>query len=207
MYLTKLTLDPRHPQARRDLADPYEMHRTLTRAYAPDALTPPLRILWRLEPSLRSVPSAVLLVQSNTSADWSVLDSLPGYALEIRGNKPVNLNRLIETGACYRFRLLANPTVTRAGKRHGLTKEDEQLAWLARQGERQGFALLGCMRGSSERVQSRPGNTGRRITVQTALFEGALRATDAERLRLAVQNGLGHGKAWGLGLLSLARLS
>ncbi len=36
MYLSKLTLDPRHPQARRDLGDAYEMHRTLARAFAPD---------------------------------------------------------------------------------------------------------------------------------------------------------------------------
>ncbi|MGH9440620.1 MAG: type I-E CRISPR-associated protein Cas6/Cse3/CasE, partial [Terriglobia bacterium] len=30
MFLTKLTLDPRSRDARRDLSDPYEMHRTLT---------------------------------------------------------------------------------------------------------------------------------------------------------------------------------
>ncbi|MDT1028372.1 type I-E CRISPR-associated protein Cas6/Cse3/CasE, partial [Pseudomonas paraeruginosa] len=28
MYLTRLTLDPRSAQARRDLGDAYEMHRT-----------------------------------------------------------------------------------------------------------------------------------------------------------------------------------
>ena len=50
MYLSKLTLDPRHLGARRDLADAYEMHRTLARAFAPDESSAPARFLWRLEP-------------------------------------------------------------------------------------------------------------------------------------------------------------
>lgn len=207
MFLSKLTLDPQHPQARRDLGDAYEMHRTLARAYAPDAITPPPRFLWRLEPSFHAFSSAALLVQSDVPADWSVLDPMRGYTAEVLGNKPVDLEKLIEAGARYRFRLLANPTVTRDGKRYGLSKEDEQLVWITRQGEKHGFSVLACARGNSARIQSRRGNTGQRIIIQTVAFEGTLEAFDSERLRLAVRNGLGHGKAWGLGLFSLARIS
>lgn len=39
-----------------------------------------------------------------------------------------------------------------------------------------------------------------------AQFEGTLTCTDAEQLRLAVSNGIGRGKAFGMGLLSLASL-
>lgn len=207
MFLSRLELDPGHPQARRDLGDPYEMHRTLVRTYAPEPDTPPSRFLWRLEPSPVTRPSAVLLIQAETAADWAPIESLGGYARDIRGNKPLDLERLIQSGARYRFRLRANPTVTRDGKRHGLDREEEQLTWLSRQGEKWGFVLRGCVRSASERIQSRQGATGRRITLRAVLFEGALEATDAERLRAAVQNGLGHGKAWGLGLLSLARIA
>jgi CRISPR system Cascade subunit CasE len=183
------------------------MHRTLARAYAPNSEIQPYRFLWRLEPSHTFSPSAVLLVQSDQRADWSVLDALPGYALEIFGNKLVSLEKLIQEGCRCRFRLLANPTVTRDGKRHGLVKEEEQRAWLERQGKKGGFELLGCVRGGSARIQTRQSGSGRRITLQTALFDGALEITDAELLRSVVCKGLGHGKALGLGLLSLARMT
>lgn len=206
MYLSKLSLDPRQPQARRDLSDAYEMHRTLARAFAPDDETSPARFLWRLERRADYQPSSVVLVQSSQPADWSRLDSLVGYTSEILPNKPVDLEALVQPDARYRFRLLANPTVTREGKRYGLTREEDQLAWIARQGERHGFSVLGCVRGANERLQVRQGRTGNRITVHTALFEGVLEAVAPDRLRQAVLSGLGHGKALGLGLFSLAKV-
>lgn len=206
MYLSKLTLDPCNAQARRDLADAYEMHRTLARVFARDDETPPVRFLWRLERRADYQPSSVVLVQSAQAGDWLALNSIPGYIDQVQPNKVVDLATLIQSGARYRFRLLANPTVTREGKRYGLTREDEQLAWIARQGERNGFSVLGCERGADERLQVRQGRSGNRITLHTALFEGVLQADSAELLRDGVLNGFGHGKALGLGLLSLARV-
>jgi CRISPR system Cascade subunit CasE len=208
MYLSKLTLDPMHPQARRDLGSPYEMHRTLARVYAPDAHTQPQPFLWRLEPGRDPAHSATILVQGNVVGNWSVLDQMPGYAVEVLSDKPVDLERLIrKAGDRFRFRILANPTVTREGKRHGLTREDEQLGWLRRQGGKRGFSLDSCLRLGNERIQTRQGPIGRRITLQTVLFEGVLEASDVAHLRVGVRFGLGHGKAMGLGLLSLARVA
>ncbi len=206
MFLSKLTLDPRQAQARRDLSDAYEMHRTLARAYAPDAETPPTRFLWRLERRVDYQPSTVVLVQSTETANWSVLEGLSGYASKIEPNKAVDLEMLVQPGARYRFRLLANPTVTKDGKRYGLTREEEQLEWLARQGARHGFSVLGCIRGADERLQIKQGRGGNRITLHTALFDGVLQADTPETLRQGLVNGFGHGKALGLGLLSLAKL-
>lgn len=205
MYLTKLTLDPRHAQARIDLADPYEMHRTLARVYAPDADTPPPRFLWRLERRADDQPSSVVLVQSEHPANWSKLEALPGYVEVIHADKPIDLEQLIQPAKRYRFRLLANPTVTRDGKRLGLMREEEQLDWLTRQGVRNGFVVLGCVRAASELLRVRQGKTGNRITVQTALFEGVLEASDSQSLRSSLLNGFGHAKSLGLGLLSLAK--
>jgi CRISPR system Cascade subunit CasE len=206
MFLSKLTLDPRHPQARRDLSDAYEMHRTLARAFARNAETAPARFLWRLERRTDYQPSSVVLVQSAQPANWSVLNSLPGYADELLANKNINLENLIQERACYRFRLLANPTVSREGKRYGLTREDEQMAWIARQGKQNGFSILNCVRGSDERLQIRQGRGGNRITLHTTLFEGLLQVELPKSLRQGLLKGFGHGKAMGLGLLSLARL-
>jgi CRISPR system Cascade subunit CasE len=205
MFLSKLTLDPHHAKARLDLGNAYQMHRTLARAYAPDAKTPPRPFLWRLEQSGNIASRSTLLVQSDVPADWSMLESLPGYVTEVLGNKRVDLEKLIKKGARYRFRLLVNPTVTRNGKRHGLTTEGDQLAWISRQGDKHGFSVLACVRGGTSRIQVHQGKSGNRITVHTALFDGLIEGIDPERLRLAVRSGLGHAKALGLRLLSLGR--
>lgn len=202
MFLCKLRLDPNHPQGRRDLADPYEMHRTLVRAVVPDAGTAPPRLLWRLE---RAVPGeAVLLVQSPANPSWGKAFE-EGALLDARTIQ-FDPDEAIRQGSRYRFRLLANPTVTRAGKRHGLFLEDEQLAWMQRQGERNGFRVLACVRTTSRRLVTRQRREGgNRMVVQTVGFEGLLEVLDAKAMATAMRNGLGHAKALGLGLFSLAR--
>lgn len=206
MYLSKLILDPGHPQARRDLADAYEMHRTLCRAFSPLTDAPPKRFLWRTE--LGNVPTnadgAVVLVQSSEPGDWQALLAQREYTQRLHANKKVDLATLLRQGRRYHFRITANPTVTRAGKRYGLSQEDEQQDWLARQGERCGFRLLEAVRGNSERLIVKQHNKGNRITVQTVRFDGVLEATDTEALSKALLGGIGHGKALGLGMLSVA---
>jgi len=205
MFLSKLVLDPGHPQARRDLANAYEMHRTLSRAFASSPDAAPARFLWRLEstgPCL-SQDGAVVLVQSATQGNWEILAQQPGYA-RIYPVKTVELGRLLQEGRGYAFRLLCNPTVTRAGKRYGLSRESEQLAWLERQGHLHGFEIVRVEVGRSERIAIRQGGGGNRMILQAVQFDGILRATDVEKLGPALHNGIGHAKALGLGLLSLA---
>ena len=51
MLLHKVYLDLRCREVRRDLADPYEMHATLCRAFSePEQKCPEGAFLWRLEP-------------------------------------------------------------------------------------------------------------------------------------------------------------
>lgn len=119
-----------------------------------------------------------------------------------------------------------------AGKRVELQTEAEWDAWLARKGEAAGFSLLdvrsqadsglldqmaavyGAARPAREpvpdvraagglKVTGR--KAGRRVTFGAVLFEGRLRVTDADRLRAAIASGIGTGKAYGFGLLSVAR--
>jgi len=202
MFLSRLRLNPADPSARRDMADPYEMHRTLARVYAPDAVQPPHRFLWRQERNADGWPDGTVLVQASEPGRWHVIEALAGYATSLEADKPVDLGAFVMTGRRYRFRLQVNPTVTRDGKRHGLTREDEQLGWLARQGQRHGFVVEAASRGASERLSARAGQ--RRITVHSVQFDGILSATDALLLQAALMGGLGHAKALGLGLLSLA---
>lgn len=210
MYLSRLQLNPLHPQARRDLASAYELHRSLTRAFAPDATTPPPRFLWRREAVRSGLPGTTVLVQAAQAGAWHALhdaeDIGSGYFEALQGNKPVSLPELVQEGRHYRFRLLANPTVTRGGKRFGLHDDELRHGWLKRQGERHGFDLVEAERGASDRLRVTQGRRDASITLDTVLFDGVLLAVNAAALRQAWTSGIGPGKALGLGMLSLAPL-
>lgn len=206
MFLSRIVVNAVHPRARIDLADRYELHRTLARAFADSPDSAPDRFLWRLERGVAATLAPELLVQSVVPGRWGWLEGSKGYAVDVQGNKPFDLESWVRHGGNYRFRLFANPTVTRQGKRLGLAREEDQLAWLGAQASKSGFEILTCQRSGVERIQARQGKSGNRITLQGAQFDGLLSAIDPERLRNAVAFGLGHGKVLGLGLLSLARV-
>lgn len=211
MYLSQLVLNPRSFAARRDLSSAYQLHASLCRAFATSDQSVP-KFLWRLEPTQKYAPPKVL-VQSVSLPDWNSFESerFKGYLAETPEAKPVPLEHL-QLGQTLRFRLKANPTVTRKDpsnlekrKRHGLKDVEEQLEWLAHQGKNGGFAVLGAMVAQSERVQMFKHGGGRPITVQSVLYEGHLKITSLELFKQTLEFGLGHAKALGFGLLSVAK--
>ncbi len=132
------------------------------------------------------------------------LAALGGYLKKPPETKAVLLDRLLQREAWYRFRLLANPTVTREGKRYGLAAEDAQLSWLGRQGERCGFRVDTALVTSSDVLNSSKG--GSRISLRRTCFEGVLQLLDVDKVAGVLQEGIGPGKAFGCGLLSLGPL-
>lgn len=203
MYLTKLTLDLRSTQARRDLGDAYEMHRTLTRAFVPDAQSRPPRFLWRLETASDPSQSPTVLIQSQAGGDWSVLNRLSGYLLRPAEAKNVELSRLVRSDRRFRFRLLANPTVSRKGKRLALLHQNEQTAWIERQGDRHGFSIQSLIVRPHDLLNSsREGMAP--ICVQRVCFEGFLQVRQIAAFEQALVAGIGPAKAFGCGLLSVA---
>ncbi|KAF0126156.1 MAG: CRISPR-associated Cse3 family protein [Elusimicrobia bacterium] len=221
MYLHRIHLDPRSREARRDLADPYEMHSTLCRAFsAPDIKCPEGEFLWRLEPETDGGGNPRVIIQSRSLPDWSRIaaDWFSGSpAAPVNILERLRLNAL-KPGAKFRFRLRANPSVTRNGKRLGLLRAPEQELWLDRKGrEQHGFALpylagaeepdgqakRVAVRISQERMLHGRRRNGIEIRLFSALYDGVLNVTEPEAFRAAFQKGIGHGKTMGLGLLSI----
>jgi CRISPR system Cascade subunit CasE len=211
MYLSKLTLNPRNRRAQRELAEPYQMHRTLMRAFPDDMDRENDRVLFRVETDLRTGTPTVLL-QSTLEPRWGWLmnDGARDYLLQPPETKTFDLQ--LASGQVLAFRLRANPTVKRKcddGKRRriGLYREEEQQKWLARKAEQGGFRLL------SVRSQNAPDVRGwahhddarHKLKLFAVRFDGLLQVTDPNRLRETVQRGVGSGKGLGFGLLSLAR--
>ncbi|MDR4470486.1 MAG: type I-E CRISPR-associated protein Cas6/Cse3/CasE [Nitrospira sp.] len=224
MFLHRIHLDPRCREARRDLADPYQLHATLCRAFSPpDTKCPEGEILWRLEPETDSNGSPRILVQSRTIPNWDGI-GVKGWLSQ--ADLPIDLKSRLKldaltAGGRYRFRLRANPCVTRNGKRQGLLQLVEQEQWIKRKGTLHGFVLpqlpsFDLSEGEQERVDVRVSeeqmlsgrqNHGNSIRIFAVLYDGVLTVTDAYAFVKVLQTGIGHGKALGLGLLSVAPMA
>lgn len=211
MWLHKFHVNLRSREARRDVADPYQMHATLCRVFSPPSeKCPPGEFHWRIEPETDSLGNPRVLIQSRSMPDWSRLELRDWLAGEVHG--PIDiLSRLsIETngvGSVYRYRLRANPSVCKGGKRLGLLKTEDQNKWLERKSLAHGFSLK-SIHISEEKMLSGNRNDGAGgIRVFSVLFDGALSVTDPVALKNTLSSGIGRGKALGLGLLSLAPFS
>jgi CRISPR system Cascade subunit CasE len=205
MYLSRLTLNPHHRSAQRDLSNPYELHRTLMAAFSED-LPKKERVLFRVETDPRTGAPTVLL-QSHTAPDWATLEEREGYLLDEPDAKPFDLAGKLTASQSLSFRLRANPTVKRDGSRHGLYKEEEQRAWLARKGKRNGFRVVqvtAIQEGDVYAWKPRRNGKKRKLTFFAVRFDGLLQVTDPGALWDAVQSGVGPAKSFGFGLLSLA---
>lgn len=231
MYLSRLTLNPRHDEAQRDLASPYQLHKTLANAFgdAPEGLHRKTHgVLFRIEePAPGGVP---VLVQSASPPDWRQLPA--GYATRLDGPKAFEPS--FAEGQRLRFRLVANPVrrVSVDGKEHprrealvhpvGRTDgETGYLDWLARQAERHGVVLPEAVGRSIPEVEHVPFRLERKRRVERDLgkvrpiakdklphfgvrFDGVLAVAHPDRLAAAVRDGIGPAKAFGFGLLSVA---
>jgi len=214
MYLSRLILNPRSRRVLNELAAPYEMHRTLSRCFGPALTDGKERFLFRVDEDRQG--RATLLLQSLTEPSWDWLEEpgARGYLLPLADNpatKEVDLR--LAAGQVLAFRLRANPTRKRwtgngERKRTGLYEEAEQEAWLARKGSYAGFELLSLRIGADEMVTGtihrQQENVTHRAKLLAVTFEGVLQVVDPAALQDAVLAGIGSGKAFGLGLLSLA---
>lgn len=224
MFLHRIHLDPRCREARRDLSDPYQLHSTLCRAFStPDKKCPEGEFLWRLEPETDSAGCPRILVQSKSMPDWAgvgVQEWLANADSAIDLKERLKLDAL-KAGQRFRFRLRANPCVKRDGKRLGLLRTDEQEAWLERKGMQHGFSLPMLapfdfseapqeridVRISQEQMLRGKQHTGNGIWVYSVLYDGILMVTEPDNFRTALQAGIGHGKAMGLGLISVVPIA
>lgn len=224
MFLHRIHLDPRCREARRDLADPYQLHATLCRAFSqPDRKCPEAEILWRLEPETGSDGCPRVLVQSRTMPDWKGI-GVKGWLAE--ADTPIDLKSRLKlhaltVGQRFRFRLRANPCATRNGKRLGLLKLVEQEQWVKRKGNSHGFSLPQLpsfdlseegqervdVRVSQERMLSGTQHQGNTIRIFSVLYDGVITVTDTDAFVKVLHAGIGHGKALGLGLLSVAPIA
>lgn len=215
-YLTRFEINTARRAARDLLASPQRTHAAVLAAFPSSSVaSPDERVLWRLD---HHDHHAVLYLVSPRRPDLTHLVESVGWPTTegwaTRDYGPL-LDRLA-AGQQWGFRLAANP-VHNARKtddslrsqRFGHVTVTQQTEWFLRRADRHGFTVpLEEHKEPDVAVRGRRTlrfpRQGRTVTLDTAVFEGRLEVADPAALRAALTKGIGHGKAYGCGLLTLA---
>ncbi|MFF7731163.1 type I-E CRISPR-associated protein Cas6/Cse3/CasE [Streptomyces sp. NPDC008001] len=213
LWLTKIQPDLRHRDARRDLASAVGMHHRLMMLFpdgAGDRARAQMGILYRIEDTPSSTQrTAHILLQSRVPP---ALDRLPrGYGSAAAKDITPLLNALVD-GLEVRYRIAASavrksgPTSRAAGAKAVIPLQGHAAEeWWQRQAEEKaGLKLISMHSAPLDSARGVRGQDKHRIRHARTRFEGTACITNAETLTQTVINGLGRGKAYGCGLLSLA---
>lgn len=222
MFLTKIELDPGRRLARKYLGSPQVMHAVVLRATGGSSGDGPGRVLWRLDRG----PGTTLYIVSPAEPDCSQLEVEAGVeGVSARSLDYDPFLRQLAPGQRWAFRLAANPSHSVSqgpgvrGKRYGHVTAEQQRQWLTTRSRSLGFDL-NPPGGEGENIpllvvnRERPvfgrANPDRgqrdRVTINRTVYEGVLTVTDADALRAALVSGVGRSKAYGCGLMTLARV-
>ncbi|MFF9251798.1 type I-E CRISPR-associated protein Cas6/Cse3/CasE [Streptomyces globisporus] len=212
LWLTRIVPDTRSREARRDLNDPIGTHRRIMSLFPSEAGPDPrarFGVLFRTE----DTPAGPhLLVQSTHEPDTGRLPDAYGTTL----TRPLDaLIDAIRPGLTIRYRCAASPVRKPGATTRALYNLPPVVAltgtaaddWWLRQADNSGIKPLTHRSHPLDAVrgQRRPtGAPSQNIRHARTQFDGTAAIIDTELLRKAVLNGIGRGKAYGCGLLSIA---
>lgn len=199
MYLSQLLVNARSRAAHIDLGDRYELHRTLMNGF-PKELPDDERILYRVEDN-RNRPVVPVLVQSRYLPVWDTVERMQRGAYLINAPQVRQVIPNVDQGQRLPFRLQANPTVKRDGKRHAVYGDTELLEWLLRKGHQHGF-VCDPLDVQASKLGKKYGKH-RQATWHAVQFDGVLTITNTDLFIGALEDGIGSAKAFGFGLLSI----
>lgn len=197
MYISQINIDNQIRTAKRALSSPQVMHAIIEKCFETSE-----KKLWRLD------GSKLLVVSDNIPSDPDTALQLSNSPIQTK-NYDLYLSRIKE-GERFRFRLTANPVrcipdETNGNKRGKVVAHvtpEHQMNWLHCRAKKLGFEIDSLTLKSSEFVKFHKG--GHDVTLKLATFEGVLSIKDAEIMLNTMKTGIGRGKAYGAGLITLA---
>ncbi|MEW6670489.1 MAG: type I-E CRISPR-associated protein Cas6/Cse3/CasE [Thermodesulfobacteriota bacterium] len=201
MYLSKIHINSSACR------NPYEIHRVLWRLF-PEDVEARRDFLFRIEHSDRN--HADVLMQSKKKPEGSSVEA------RILAWKDFFLS--LCAGQRLRFLLIANPIKTiknEAGQteengetkkcRVPLIREESQRAWIERKFQ-YAASLESLVIDPMSPMRFRKGKEDRAGKIQPVRFQGILNVKTLEKMTDLVENGIGPAKAFGCGMLSLAKV-
>lgn len=191
-----------HKDTYRFVGDRYRIHQSLTACAGMSRKE--AQILFRIE------DGPVLLVQSDVELDWDRLGLAEGALLAPPESKPFCVEPSV--GREFSFRLLCHPIkkVQVEGRKNSaqrtLRTDEEQIEWLRRKADQNGFRLLQVELTHETWRDTKPAletDRKRSEVISATRFDGRLVVSEPEMFRQGFEKGIGPHKAYGLGLLSL----
>ena len=210
MYLSRVELDEARRSTMRALAAPQKLHGAVESAFSGERR----RRLWRLD---RLGGKLYLLLLSEDLPDLTGIAEQFGPMDRPGSAETRDYTQLLERirpGSVWQFRLTANPTksCTSAGRAETRGKVfahctvEYQEKWLLDRAEKHGFRLTPdsfSVMASRWLRFAKGGEHGRPVSLLSVTYEGVLQVTDENRFRDLLVSGLGRGKAYGLGLMTV----
>ncbi len=232
MFLSSCELNPVRRGARKLLGSPQAMHAAVMSCFPRSQTQQVGRVLWRLD---KTDASTTIYVVSTQPPDFTSLAEQAGWpeAPSHRTIDYRKILNSIHDGDLYSFRLTANPArAVRVAKdsrtkRLGHVTAQQQERWLLDRSLKNGFeipliiggkpsepaaleanlqdrAFQVIRRGTLSFHRNHEGKQGT-VTLTQATYAGVLRVVNSDGLRSVLVNGLGPAKAYGCGLLTLAK--
>lgn len=191
-HLVKISLRPK--------SGVYAAHQQVYLACA-TLINPDQRVLWR-----RTGDEAIALVQTPSSElSCKPYQPQPVAGQKVRFSLTANITAN-ERSAVGRGKRI-DPVLRALSNKGGLKRDEvvwaQALEWLESKGNAHGFRVLSLDKAEYESLEFKRKETFVRIGVVD--YAGHLEIIDAEKFLDAMKNGIGHGKAWGCGLLLCSR--
>jgi len=215
MYLSRIEINIYRKETRRALNSPQVMHASIMASFPSFRNDNIQRVLWRID---RLGPSTYVLVQSSMKPDFSHMIDQFGWPDTDQSWETLDYDQFLSNignGEKWRFRLTANPVKavkqedSARGKVVPHVTVAQQEGWLSERAEGLGFSVMDDEGNPTfnltERKTIRFDRGNNKVTISYATFEGTLTVNDADALRRAIREGIGREKAYGCGMITLAR--
>lgn len=223
--LSRILLNPQKRGARKLLTNPQAMHAAVRAAFPPDINESDARVLWRAD---SGGPTTTLYIVGPEPPELDHIVEQAGWAT--RPGDTADYAPFLDSlkrGQQWSFRLVGNPvkSLSREGPQRGKVvphvTASQQTEWLLSRAAAAGFEVVDVPGSGPDVIvtkrsdlsfrRRKPGEgpksqaNGGSVFVRTARFDGRLEVTDVDALRCTLTQGIGRARAYGCGLLSLAK--
>ena len=198
-YLSRIRLDPFKREVRRAIASVEAMHKITCHLVGSNRQAD--NLLWRWEPD----PQPTALLQSSTTPDRGKLPL--GFSMPDPTHDMKTHIESFQDGQPIRYRIVISPTKDiringRNHKRRISIPRAEIPEWWGHKAEAAGLRLTDL----GEPAIAMGSATLKRGKIPVVRIDGQAQIENPDRLRESILTGIGRGKAYGCGLLTVQRL-
>lgn len=211
-WLISLQLNLDHPAARRDLADAGAVHRrvmSLVRDDLGEHARSAAGVLYRIEHT-----RAGTRILAQTSIEPTLANLPDGYAHVSEPRSLHNLLAALQDGTSVMYRITANTskrlpreysgTDGKPGQVIALRSPEAIQAWWEQRAARNGLQVNAGAITTHDDIRARRAPGTAHAQHAATQFDGQATITDSDALKRAIRTGIGRGKSFGCGLLSVA---